>query len=369
MMKAAFSHDLVDQGTPKQKSSRVLRNIYIMLAYAFDSIEEAEAASFATEEFEHLHDLCAEIMLQGVQSQQQRGLHHNYVSHAEELSTIRGRIDFASTLSWGARSRGAVVCEYDDYVVDTLHNQVLKCVLSLLLTEGEVQTDRRWKLRDALGYFSEVSSISPYSIGWRDIHYTRMTSKYRLMHGVCRLVIEGLLQREAEKGRVLSSWLDVKAESALYERFLLRYFQQHFPQLSVGAPKVPWDIKETISGAEQLPSMYTDVTMSDGFSSLIIDAKYYATSMQYGRSGVPKVQSSHLYQLLSYVDNLAATGARNVAGILLYAKTDEAVCPDLDTTIRGHQIAAKALDLTAPWQDVQAQLNSVVDWSPLNPKR
>ena len=175
-MEAAFSHDPVDQGTPRQKSSRVLRNIYIMLAYAFDSIEEAEAAYFATEEFEHLHDLCAEIMLQGVQSQQQRGLDHNYVSHAEELSTIRGRIDFASTLSWGARSRGAVVCEYDDYVVDTLHNQVLKCVLSLLLTEGEVQTDRRWRLRDALGYFSEVSSISPYSIGWRDIHYTRTVS-------------------------------------------------------------------------------------------------------------------------------------------------------------------------------------------------
>ena len=115
--------------------------------------------------------------------------------------------------------------------------------------------------------------------------------------------------------------------------------------------------------------MYTDVTVSDGFSSLIIDAKYYASSMQHGRSGVPKVQSPHLYQLLSYVDNLAATGARNVAGILLYAKTGEAICPNLDTTIRGHQIAAKALDLTAPWQEVRAQLNSLVDWSPLNPKR
>ena len=51
MMEAAFSHDPVEQGTPRQKNSRVLRNIYIMLAYAFESIEEAEAASFASEEF------------------------------------------------------------------------------------------------------------------------------------------------------------------------------------------------------------------------------------------------------------------------------------------------------------------------------
>lgn len=337
-----------------------------MLAYAFDSIEEAGTASFDGEEFEHLHDLCAEILLQGVQTQQQRGLHHNYVSKVEELSTIRGRIDFARTLSSGARSRGAVVCEYDDYMADNLHNQVLKCVLSLLLTGGDVEAERRWKLRDALGYFSEVSSISPYSISWRKIHYSRMTSKYRLMHGVCRLVIEGLLQREVEQGTTMSSWLDRKSESALYERFLLRYFQRNYPHLSVGAPVVPWDIKETISGAEQLPSMFTDVTMTDGFSSLIIDAKYYASSMQYGRFGAPKVHSAHLYQLLSYVDNLAVGVAGDVAGVLLYAKTDEAVCPNLDTTIRGHRIAARALDLTAPWQDVQAQLNSLVDWSPLD---
>ncbi|KAB3523288.1 5-methylcytosine-specific restriction system specificity protein McrC [Corynebacterium sp. zg254] len=350
--------------TGESVEPRVLRNMYVMLAYAFNAIERAGTSSFHAENCDNLHELCAEILLQGITNQTQRGLHRDYLNLSEELHTVRGRIDFSTTLSTGARGRGAVVCDHDEYVLDTPHNRILASVLQLLFVAGDLSTARRRRVHDALRLFRGVTIVAPRSIRWRDVHYTRMTADYRLMHGVCRLVVEGLLQREGLGEQHLASWFSPEQESALYERFLLRYFQRHHRHLAPSASHIEWDVDEVFSGAEQLPTMRSDVILSGNGKALIIDAKYYGRSMR-ARFGQPKVDSGHLYQILSYVSNRAAKTSREVMGLLLYAKTNEAVTPALDTSIHGHRIAAKTLDLMAPWDAVRAQLDDVVAWANL----
>lgn len=349
----------VDSPTPK--SSHVLRNIYVMLAYAFDAINRKESAVFSGQKFENLHELCTEILIQGVEAQVKRGLHHDYRRAQEELRTVRGRIDFASTIATAARSRGAIVCEFDKYLLDTTHNRILKAVMELLLAEGELSQHRRRRLRDTLFYFVEVRSISPRSIRWRGVNYSRLTTEYKLMHGVCQMVVEGLIYREAESGTVLASWLSKEAESRLYERFLLRYFQRHYPELSPSSPHISWDLSGEVQGQEQLPLMRSDVVLTKGSSVLVIDAKYYRSTMQRSPFGKLTLHSGHLYQLLSYVINLARNKGAEVSGLLLYAKTNEDTVADFAASISGHRIAAKTLDLDAPWERVQEQLDGVVE--------
>lgn len=355
-------------GSLKPKSSLVLRNIYVMLAYAFDSISRIETALFAGEEFENLHELCSEILIQGIEAQVKRGLHHDYRRSQEELRTVRGRIDFASTIATAARSRGAIVCEFDEYLLDTQHNRILKTVVELLLAEGELSRHRRHRLGNALRFFLDVRSIPPRSIRWREVHYTRLTTEYKLMHGVCWMVIEGLMQRESEGGITLASWLGEEAESRLYERFLLRYYQRHYLELNPSSPHISWDLSGEVRGEEQLPIMRSDVVLANGSSVLVIDAKYYRSTMQRSPFGKATLRSEHLYQLLSYVINFARTSGTEVSGLLLYAKTNEEIFPDFSASISGYRIAAKALDLDAPWREVQEQLDAVVERLLLNEK-
>lgn len=330
-----------------------------MLAYAFDSISRIETASFSGEEFENLHELCAEILIQGVEAQTMRGLHRDYQRIRDELRTVRGRIDFASTITTAARSRGAIVCEFDEYLLDTPHNRILKSVMELLLAEGKLDQYRRRRLGNTLRVFDEVRSISPRSIRWRDVHYTRLITEYKLMHGICWMVVEGLLQRESKEGIQLASWLGEEAESRLYERFLLRYYQRHNPELKPSSPHISWDLGEEVQGEEQLPVMRSDVVLTNSSSALVIDAKYYSSSFQRSRFGKATLHSKHLYQLLSYVTNLAHKSGMEVSGLLLYAKTNEDISPNFSASITGHRISAKALELDAPWREVEEQLDAV----------
>ena len=93
--------------------SIVIHNVYVMLAYAFRAVRTRNIERLDSEEFEHLHDLLAEILVQGVGAQIKRGLFHDYVPRTEELLTVRGQIALGQTLKSQSRSRGRVVCNFD----------------------------------------------------------------------------------------------------------------------------------------------------------------------------------------------------------------------------------------------------------------
>ena len=53
------------------------------------------------------------------------------------------------------------------------------------------------------------------------------------------------------------------------------------------------------------------------------------------------MHSGNLYQIFTYVKNQDKDDTRDVAGILLYAKTDEDIAPDFMFNMGGNQIGAK----------------------------
>ena len=51
----------------------------------------------------------------------------------------------------------------------------------------------------------------------------------------------------------------------------------------------------------------------------------------------------------------------NVAGIILYAKTDETITPDCMFNMGGNLIGAKTLDLNVDFKAIAAQLDRIVE--------
>ena len=137
--------------------SIVIQNVYVMLAYAFRAIKAKSISRVGRENFDNLHDLLAEILIRGMNSQIKRGLHQDYLSRTEELSTVRGRIDIAQTVNRRAHSRGRVVCNFDEYLPDTPHNQALKSAISLLIRRGNISRARQVSLRRLLPYLEDVA--------------------------------------------------------------------------------------------------------------------------------------------------------------------------------------------------------------------
>ncbi len=55
-----------------------IRNIYYMLAYAFQVLNEQGYKDVATEEFDNVAELCAAILTKGISVQLKRGLSREY---------------------------------------------------------------------------------------------------------------------------------------------------------------------------------------------------------------------------------------------------------------------------------------------------
>jgi 5-methylcytosine-specific restriction enzyme subunit McrC len=68
-----------------------------------------------------------------------------------------------------------------------------------------------------------------------------------------------------------------------------------------------------------------------------------------------------LYQIFTYVKNKDVGNTGNVAGMLLYAKTEETITPDSDFMMGGNKISVKTLDLNSNFNIIAEQLDWIVE--------
>jgi 5-methylcytosine-specific restriction enzyme subunit McrC len=339
-----------------------IKNIYYMLSYVYQTLREDGVDNVASEDFDNVHNLFAAILARGVRTQIKRGLHRDYLRREEPLAGLRGQIRVAETIKKQCLPLGRIVCAYDDFTPDSLHNRVLKSVLLLLLRHGNVDPKNKSGIKKLLLYFGDVLEISPRDIRWDALKYHRNNASYRMLLGICRLVVEGLLLTTDSGTHRLAKWLHDGKMHELYERFVLSYYRWHHRNLNPSSACIDWDLSEG-EDRGRLPRMETDITLQSGDKRLIIDTKYYGKTMQSNPQGDRRTFiSKNLYQIYAYVKNSDKEATGNVAGVLLYAKTDEAVTPDEEHVIGGSRIALKTLDLDRDWNAITGQLEKICGW-------
>ena len=338
-----------------------VQNIYHMLAYAFQVLREQGYRDVATEEFPNTAELCAAILICGTNSQVKRGLGREYIDRTSALSTLRGKFEMTDSLKTRSVLRRQMVCSYDEFSIDTPMNRILKATIMLLL-RSNTSKERKRKLKRLLAYFGDVSDVDLATVNWQ-MRFNRNNQTYRMLITVCWLVAKGLLQTQEDGTTRFSDFLDDQRMSRLYEKFILEYFKREHPELDVGAPHINWALDDGVD--DMLPTMRSDIVLSLGETTLIIDAKYYSNVMQH-QYDTYSIHSHNLYQIFTYVKNREAELARadvphEVSGMLLYARTDEKIQPDVVYKMSGNQISVRTIDLDAPFEDIRKQLDEIAE--------
>ena len=338
-----------------------VQNIYHMLAYAFQVLREQGYRDVATEEFPNTAELCAAILICGTNSQVKRGLGREYIDRTSALSTLRGKFEMTDSLKTRSVLQRQMVCSYDEFSIDTPMNRILKATIMLLL-RSNTSKERKRKLKRLLAYFGDVSDVDLATVNWQ-MRFNRNSQTYRMLITVCWLVAKGLLQTQEDGTTRFSDFLDDQRMSRLYEKFVLEYFKREHPELDVGAPHINWALDDGVD--DMLPTMRSDIVLSLGETTLIIDAKYYSIVMQH-QYDTYSIHSHNLYQIFTYVKNREAELARadvphEVSGMLLYARTDEKIQPDVVYKMSGNQISVRTIDLDVPFEDIRKQLDEIAE--------
>lgn len=337
-----------------------VKNIYYMLAYAFQVLNEDGYKSVATEQFNNVADLCSAILCRGVSLQLKKGLGREYISETEMLSGLRGRIDITESIKTQAMLRRQMVCTYDEFSVNTYKNQIIKTTM-LKLLHVDIDKKRKKEIKKLLVFFDEVNELDVYSIQWNQ-QYSKNDQTYRMLIAICYLVLKGLLQTTSNGSVKMMDFIDEQRMCRLYEKFILEYYRKEHPELTANASQIPWQLDDGFS--DMLPIMQTDIMLTRGKKTLIIDAKYYEHSLQQQYDNY-SVHSGNLYQIFTYVKNkevqLSAHQHEKVSGMLLYAKTNESVYPNQEYRMSGNRIAVRTLDLDKDFEIIKSQLDEIAE--------
>ena len=97
---------------------------------------------------------------------------------------------------------------------------------------------------------------------------------------------------------------------------------------------------------------------------VIIDAKYYERNLreQFGKVSIP---TGNLYQIFTYVktkeNELAEVPHEKVAGMLLYAQTEEEGKFNNEYQMMGNRICVRTLDLSGDFKSIKKQLDEIAE--------
>ncbi|MGN0298265.1 MAG: 5-methylcytosine-specific restriction endonuclease system specificity protein McrC [Lachnospiraceae bacterium] len=338
-----------------------IKNIYYMLSYAFQILQTAGYRDMALEEFDNAKELCAAILIQGMENLQKRGLEREYVSNTEQMSQIRGKIELSQSIVNANVSRRQLICSYDEFSSNHYENQIMKTTMEWLL-RADISRHRKRAIKQLLFAMDGIDTVDWRKIQWSIVQNPRSKNKnMQMLLSICYMVLEGLIQT-GEDGRVhMQDYFDEQRMSRLYEKFLLEYYKKEFPNIKVHSGKISWQLDD--GNKELLPTMQSDIMLEYKDKILIIDAKYYAHTTQ-SYFSAHKIHSDNLYQIFTYVKNKAEeqkSNGRTVAGLLLYAGTDEEIWPNQTYHMSGNRISVKTLDLNCMFDEICRQLRYIIE--------
>ena len=124
-----------------------IKNIYYMLTYAFKELRQNNYEYIASESFDNIHDMFAEIISKGVACLLKQGLHKEYAIVVATMTTLRGKLDLQGTIKEKAGQRTRLACEYDELTVNNLYNAIVKTTIDILIGESDVKAERKRSLR------------------------------------------------------------------------------------------------------------------------------------------------------------------------------------------------------------------------------
>lgn len=337
-----------------------IQNLYYLFLYAWNRFEEGQAVDVGAVDSPELYDLFAKVLAGGLKHLLRRGVDRGYVPVQEDLSRIRGRVNFRESMELILRHAPRLNCEFDELQRDIPANQILKATASRLALVRGLDKELAHELRVLAKSFYDVTDVRLSRQLFRQVHIHRNNAFYDCLIKACELIFESTLPEGRGDGYRFTDVLrDERKMARVFEDFVRNFLRLEQSRFRVTSLALKWNAQGSDEQLKMLPIMRTDIHLENSTSRIIIDTKYYAEALQNWK-GKKSLRSENLYQLFSYLKNSEAEGPqyKNAEGILLYPAVGEKIA--FEAVIQGHPVRVNAINLDQPWQDIRGDLLGVV---------
>ena len=338
-----------------------IQNIYYLLCYSWDKLDESEIVDVSGIDSPELIDLFAKVLSGGLALLLKRGLDRYYVVQDEVVPGIKGKLNLTGTvkgnLLWQRKTR----CAFDEFSFDILHNRILRTTVEKLLRASALDESIRDELRRHFVKFPRVSSLTLRNAHFKNVRLHRNNSHYDFFMKICRILYENLFIDESTGSYRFRDFLrDERAMGRLFEGFVRNFYRRE-TGFKVGSEEIRWSFvsSDAESGA-MLPRMLTDISLKSSKRKIIIDTKFYKEAFGTYHEKL-RLNSSNLYQLFAYLNNQEETGndlTESCEGILLYPS----VYKDFEYSYqyKKHRIRVMSINLNQDWKQIHKDLLQIV---------
>ena len=278
-----------------------IHNIYYLLCYAWNKLDESEVVDVNEIDSTELIDLFAKILLNSCSRLLKQGLDRYYIEQEDVIMGIKGKFNFSSTIKQNVLPLNKTECIYDEFDYDILHNQILKKTIGKLLRTKKLDSTLKDELHKIYLKFPPISEIVIRNSLFKQIRLHRNNYHYDFIMKVCQIVHENLFIDETKGNYKFKDFTrDEKAMATLFEAFV-RNFYKIETDYTVSSDSIRWKFEsDDIEDLEMLPIMLTDITLKSNDRKIIIDTKFYkdAFATRYEKENI---NSSNLYQIFSYL--------------------------------------------------------------------
>lgn len=338
-----------------------IENIYYLLCYAWDKLDEKDQVKVVVDDHTELLDLFAKILIKGTGMLLKRGVEKNYVRETLELAGVKGKLEMSPTLKSGLYLKQRTICSIDEFSGNILSNQILITTLQRLIRTRNLDPALKKELKPLIWMLPGIQTINLSSRVFSQVRLHRNNRFYSFLMSVCRIIYENSLPSENPGEWLFKDFLrDERQMNRLFEAFLFNFYKREFSKWKVRKEYISWQFSAPVeSHRDSLPRMETDITIENEEGKIIIDAKYYQETLiaKYDRA---KIHSNNLYQLFSYLMNQRglSTSSYQTRGILIYPTIENEV--DLDYWYDEHRIQIKTVNLNMNWKLIEERLKEIL---------
>lgn len=363
----------------------LVRNLYALLAFNMRDLDLLSDQEVAGCDFEKPHEVLAILLERATYRAFRRGIDRQYQAQEETGPRLRGTLHTARTIHGLLHLRGHLAFEADELIRDTKANQVLKAALKIAHQHAHAHKQTNPQLSHRLTrYLAELTPVTtlqpPQALTLSTkTKGPRGNRSYTTALQLATFILsDHLVDPAGQTSKIRGAHLDPSLLPALFEGFI-RGFTKHTlgPTYKVSAKQPPWPITQhSQTAAALMPIMKTDVCIETKplnhptGQTTIIECKYYKDpTSSSAHSQTKKWHTSHLYQLLAYLQAEAATHPdrtkAQTRGLLAYAHHEADF--DESFTFHGFNIRLTTIDLNQPWVKLRARVQDLAQWSVVRP--
>lgn len=334
-----------------------IKNLYYIFCYAWANFPSGGMVEVGKDDAPDLQNLFTKLLIENLNRIIRRGVARGYVSREEDLKGPRGRLLLDEIIKRQTLLRREAACQFDELQTDILKNQIVKATAKMLERSPNVEKPYRHELGSLARRLDAVSDIRLSSGAFRRVQISRNDRSYGMLMKLCEFVFLSALPEEDGAGAGFADVLDDEViMSTVFEDFLRNFFVHEQAEFTVSRDQYYWDaVSLTETGSNLLPVMQTDIVLRSPDRTIVADAKYYREALKGREKSTPKLISSNLYQLFTYLHHAQRREpGKQIDGMLIYPTVGYELREEY--ALSGHRVCISTINLDQDWPKIHDDL-------------